>query len=574
MSESADGRDLPNTRLTKTTLWTTSDGALGEAGRGQLPRQDYDVIFVGSGINTLVGAALLARKGWRVAVLERSDRLGGSIWTVKTPAGFTVELLSIVWLPFTLSPGYEILRDDLRRHGLRFATCDQPWAVLRGDGRSLIMTNDHERNVERMERLRQGEGEAWDAATRAFFADADDLFGILRVYPWSLAGLRWALGVYRRRGAAGSRALLGDSLRTARAWLTDTFADPMIHGLIAPWSLHGNKGPEEPCTGPIVRMNWAMTEAHGVQMPVGGGAEVVRALVAVIKEHGGICISGVDVDQILVEEGKATGVAAQGSRLYARRAVACCVTPRQLYGRLLSKSATSPALQEFAARWRAGTGLFQLNYSLARRLDWNSDEDLGGVAVININNGMNAVSRAANQAIRGLLPVEPDLCLVQTMAVDPSRGPQGRWQLYIHVGEIPAVAIGDAADEIDASKGWTEEVRELFADRLERQLARHLPGLVENTIERIALSPVDLEEANMNLIGGSAQYGTAELDQMLPGLPSPYAPSPRTPVKKLYHIGASAHPGISLGGLSGYLLADRLDGGIAARARRLVPHRG
>ena len=38
-----------------------------------------DVIFVGSGINSLVGAALLARRGKRVLVLERNDRVGGCI---------------------------------------------------------------------------------------------------------------------------------------------------------------------------------------------------------------------------------------------------------------------------------------------------------------------------------------------------------------------------------------------------------------------------------------------------------------------------------------------------------------
>ena len=32
----------------------------------------FDAVFVGSGINSLVGAALLSRGGWRVLVLEPS----------------------------------------------------------------------------------------------------------------------------------------------------------------------------------------------------------------------------------------------------------------------------------------------------------------------------------------------------------------------------------------------------------------------------------------------------------------------------------------------------------------------
>ncbi len=38
----------------------------------------FDAVFVGSGVNSLTGAALLARGGWSVCVLERNDRLGGA----------------------------------------------------------------------------------------------------------------------------------------------------------------------------------------------------------------------------------------------------------------------------------------------------------------------------------------------------------------------------------------------------------------------------------------------------------------------------------------------------------------
>ena len=55
----------------------------------------YDAVAIGSGINSLVAAALLARAGWRVCVLERNDWLGGAIRTAEiTEPGFVHEVFA------------------------------------------------------------------------------------------------------------------------------------------------------------------------------------------------------------------------------------------------------------------------------------------------------------------------------------------------------------------------------------------------------------------------------------------------------------------------------------------------
>ena len=41
----------------------------------------HDAVFIGAGINSLAGAALLSRAGWNVCVLEREDVAGGCIRT-------------------------------------------------------------------------------------------------------------------------------------------------------------------------------------------------------------------------------------------------------------------------------------------------------------------------------------------------------------------------------------------------------------------------------------------------------------------------------------------------------------
>ena len=80
-----------------------------------------DIILVGSGINSLVCAALLAKRGKRVTVLERNDRLGGCIRTEELFPGYRHDILS-QWYPlFVGSPGYAELRSSLEAAGLQFA---------------------------------------------------------------------------------------------------------------------------------------------------------------------------------------------------------------------------------------------------------------------------------------------------------------------------------------------------------------------------------------------------------------------------------------------------------------------
>ncbi|EQD26874.1 MoxT, partial [mine drainage metagenome] len=56
---------------------------------------DYDAVIVGSGVNSLVAGAILARGGWRVCVLERNPELGGAIRTDEiTEPGFTHDVYS------------------------------------------------------------------------------------------------------------------------------------------------------------------------------------------------------------------------------------------------------------------------------------------------------------------------------------------------------------------------------------------------------------------------------------------------------------------------------------------------
>jgi phytoene dehydrogenase-like protein len=537
----------------------------------------FDAVFVGSGVNSLTGAALLSREGWRVCVLERNEFLGGAIRTSGdlTAPGFTHELMAS-WHPlFAGSAAYAELGDDLRRHGLEYLNTELPTATMFPDGGAAFLTTSLEDNTAEFERHAAGDGAAWGRQFEQFMASAEHSFGVLSAELWSLQGLALARKAYRSFGRRGLLAFAGSSLVSARDWLTVTFESERAHGVLAPWVLHTGLGPEQAVSGFMTQVIACAIQLGGMPVPRGGGVRLVEALAAIVREGGGELRTGADVERVLVAGGRSNGVRlAGGETISASRAVVADVTPTQLYGRLLRQEETPATVWAAAQGFRYGRAGMQIHLALDEPPQWASPEAerLARTAIVHVTPGLNGVSRAVNEAERGLLPAEATIVAGQPCAVDPGRAPAGKSVMWIQLQELPRRPTGDALGEIDVGDGtWTETLREAYADRIVARLGSQITNLQRATIKRVVLSPADLEALNCNLVGGDIYAGSCALDQNLLWRPTGQLPGHATALEGLWQVGASTHPGPGLGAGSGYLVAKQL---LQPSLRRRVLERG
>ena len=515
-----------------------------------MPR--YDAVIVGSGINALAAGALLSKGGWSVCLLERNDWLGGAIRTAEiTEPGFVHEVFSS-WHPlFMGSAAYAELKGDLHSRGLEYLNTELPTGTLFPDGESIFLTTSHDANVEAL-------GPGWDRTVAEFMPNADLAFGVLGTELWSRDGLALGWKAYRRLGRRGLVEFVGNVLSSCRDWLTETFDSERVHGLLAPWVLHTGLGPDAASSGFMAQVIAVAVELGGMPVPRGGGIKLVEALSGIVRDAGGTLETGREVDRVVVTDGRATGVrTVDGEMFEASRAVLASVTPQQLYGRLLEPRNT--VLQAEAGRFRFGRAGMQIHMALSERPQWIGDDRLGQTAIVHLTPGLDGVSRAVNEADRGLLPAEATIVVGQPMTMDETRAPDGGWVLWIQLQELPPRPRGDAAGEIDVGDGtWTDELRDRYADRIQARLARHISNLDSALLQRVALSPADIAAANVNLVGGDIYAGSCALDQNLIWRPRPRLPGHKTAFEGLYHIGASTHPGPGLGAGSGTLVAKEL----------------
>jgi phytoene dehydrogenase-like protein len=522
---------------------------------------DYDAVLVGSGVNSLACAAFLSLAGWRVAVLEREAELGGAVRTAElTEPGFHHDVFS-AWHPLWVGgPAHAELGAELGKRGLEYVNTEHPTGTLFPDGESAFLTTSTDANAAELERHAAGDGEAWRETIANVGAQAELVFGVLGTELWSPAGLSLGAKAYRRLGRRGLAEFGAEVVQSSRDWLTTTFRSERAHGLLAPWVLHTGLGPDAAASGFMTRVIAFAIEAGGMPVPRGGGARLVDALVRLIEDHGGICETGTDVDQVIVTRGRATGVRlAAGGTAVAERAVICNVTPTQLYGRLLGAADAPADVAEAGKRFRFGRSEMQIHFALSEPPRWDGDDRLDQTAIVHLTPGLDGVSRAVNEAERGWLPAEATVVVGQPLVVDDSRAPGGKGMLWIQLQELPWHVKGDAAGELDVGDGtWDESLRERYADRIQARIARHVPNLESSILRRVVLSPADLRAANINLEHGDPYSGSLALDQNFLWRPFARQPGHRTPIDGLFQIGASTWPGPGLGAGSGTLVAKAL----------------
>jgi phytoene dehydrogenase-like protein len=504
-----------------------------------------------------VAAFRLARAGWRVVVLERANAIGGAIRTANvTLPGFRHDLYATNLSLFKSSLVYQAHQAEFERAGLRLLTCHEGFASTYSDGRSVRVSTDAERTAAEFARCSAADLDGWRKVVSLYRRVAPHVLPFTNMALPSRAAARQALGTLTglRTGVLDLRDVIFESPRR--------FVDRFFHteeakGAFLPWAFHLDFGPDVPGGAAFAFVAAVSGHLNGLVLAEGGAEAIVSALRKLIEAHGGAIHTGTEVSEVLVERGRAVGVkTAAGDLLTASRAVIANVTPPLLFGRLVPAAAVPVHVRERAARFRYGPGVFMVHLALSRHLDWRGAEDLWRFNYVHLNGKADDIAASYAQSIRGLLPARPMMIVGQPSHSDPSRAPPGQAVIRLQVRAAPARIAGDAADIIRECD-WAS-VKEAFADRVIAQLAEHTPGAETAILARHIMSPEDFERENPNLVGGDCVSGSHHLDQNYLARPFRGWTRYRTPVDRLFMIGASTWPGGGVNAASGFLLAEDL----------------
>ncbi|HUC48295.1 MAG TPA: NAD(P)/FAD-dependent oxidoreductase [Xanthobacteraceae bacterium] len=517
----------------------------------------YDAIVVGAGINGLAAALHLASKGWKVVVVERNEAAGGAVKTAEiTLPGFRHDLYAMNLSLFAGSPFFAAHKDRLIAQGLQFAGADHCFASAFPDGTWLGVARDLETTARRIAAVNADDAQRWRDMVSAFGADAPHIFALLASPLPSWQALRAVYAAWRARGTAW----LADTARllvaSPREWLDENFAGEKLKAMMAVWGMHLDFAPDGAGGALFPYLESMANQSFGMALGRGGADTIVKALVGAIEAAGGAVRLSAPVQSVLVESGAAKGVVlASGERLTANRAVIANLNPRVLFTELV---ADPPPAAQRLIKLRPGPATMMIHLALSDLPQWSAGEALRKFSYVHLAPSLATMAKTYTEALDGLLPSEPGLVVGQPTAIDPSRAPTGRHVLWVQVRVLPSHIRGDAAGRI-AGTQW-DAVKDAYADRVVDLIERYAPGLADNILGRAVLSPADLERDNPNLVGGDSLGGSHHLDQNFLFRPAFGWSRYRTPVARLYMVGASTWPGAGTGAGSGFMLAKALAG--------------
>jgi phytoene dehydrogenase-like protein len=515
---------------------------------------DYAVIIVGGGHNGLIAATLLARRGLKTLVLERTERVGGCARTSEVAPGFLCPTLTHA---AAIDPA--IMRSlGLVRHGLRIVRSEADACAPTTDGRALVLWHDRARASQSIRGFSAADAEQYPR----FLASFARISGVLRSlsasappsidHP-SAGDLLDLLSTGRRFRALGKR----DAYRLLR-WLPMAVADlagewfesePLRATVAAGGILGSFLGPWSAGSAAVLLMLGA-GEGHPIAsgwFVAGAPGALADALGAAAREAGVQIRTGVEVARIDASDGTATGVTLASGEEIAARAVVSNLDPKRTLLGLVDPAHLDPAFVQRVQNIRAHGTLAKVNFAVSALPAFAGLAALGAgeqaaalSGRVRLARDIDGIERAFDAAKYGGFAPEPWIELTIPSLADPTGAATGSHVVSAYVQYAPYHLRGT---------NWDAE-RDRLARATTDTIARYAPGFDATVIGCEVVTPLDLERS-YGLTGGHIFHGELALDQLFVTRPVLGWARYQTPIRHLYLCGSGTHPGTGLDGRSG-----------------------
>lgn len=515
---------------------------------------NYDVAIVGGGHNGLSAACYLAAEGKKVVVIEALEKIGGmasSGYLIPEAPQHLIQPCALDLMSLRVHP---MMPQELQleRHGFQQVEVNPGYVYLHPDGHSLVFWRDVEKTAAEIRRFSERDATEFLALMKVVNAFIDMAIPMMRVDPTQRnIGAKWQAlkAVLANRHLKPEIVALVSS--PAYVSIMERFEHPITQSALC--CLLGAAGPiTNEATGIYFALLGFLLR-FGIGRVVGGTQALSNAMAARLAELGGEVLLSAPVQEIVAQNGHATGVKLKDGRLINAKAVVASihpkmalemVTPGALERRLLTRVALAPANAHGASPLKVDMAL-RGQVSMARHEALRPD-GLSLRKSVALIGTVEAVLENFRSAARGDVPKLPYMWNTCPSEVDPTQAPAGQATAYLYPVAMP----------VNPREGW-DAIRAQVGQQVIDQADEYMAGLKALEIGRRVEASPDLAK-RLNVHNGCVVHidtATTRSSQMRPaaGLGGE-----TLPVAGLFLGGAGIHPGGGVNGLPGKIAAGRV----------------
>jgi phytoene dehydrogenase-like protein len=504
----------------------------------------YDGIIIGAGHHGLILGSYLARAGLKILLVERRLTYGGGLCTREvTLPGFYHNLHSVNHFHISETPWFKDLGLSER---VTYITPRYEFGQAHHDGSALVLGRDLEESVANVARFSKKDAATFRDWNRKAEKITSQIFLPERYAEPLLQAEREAL---LSRTTLG-REFLEVSRRQPLDVVRELFENEHVQllflfkvSLFGTWLVDTLSK-----TSPMGSVIRAFDLESGYQLCQGGSFNLARGLMETFIAAGGTFEPQVNIDRVVIENSRATGIELADSRtVRARQFVASTLDVHQTFETLVGREQLPAAfLKKLDDFQYTAWSLFGLHLALdesprftAEKFEPNINRTLKWSVGAET---MEDLFSAHQDVQAGRMPKLVQFGSGPLSLLDPTQAPPGKHTTYCwHVMPLDPDLGGQSY----------ESFKEEFADKIVECFARYCPNMTsKNILGRYIYTGREYVQEMVNMRGGDIFMGAFNAEQVM------YSHfGYRSPIPNLYNAGSAAHPGGAISGGAGYITA-------------------
>ena len=520
------------------------------------PIKKYDAIVIGGGHNGLTAAAYFARAGKEVLVLERRYVLGGAAVTEEVFPGFKFSVCSYV---VSLLKANIIRELMLPKFGLELLPLESTFTPLEND--YLMRTADPDETYREMYRHSPRDAETYTRFGPLMGQIGMAVRPILETIPPNairpsfpdLSAMKKLLNHFKTLSDEQFEYLTKLMTMSSADFLDEWFEFEPLKATMAASGIIGTfMGPRSPGSA-YVMLHHYMGDIDGAFRAWGfqrGGTGAVSMAIARSAEYFGAKImTEAPVEKVIVNNGRAIGVALENGDEYKADKVISALDPKLSFLKMVDETDLPNDFVTDIKNFRIRGSSGKVNLALDALPEFTclpgNGPHLRGA--ISISPDFDYIEKAYDDAKYGNFSEVPYIDIIIPSVLDPEMAPPGKHVMSCFVQYAPYNIKG----------GWNDQKREDFGDAVINALARYAPNIKDIILHRQVLTPADIE-STFGLTEGNIFHGELTLQQLFALRPAVKWANYKTPITNYYQCGSGTHPGGGITGSPGEMAAKKI----------------